>query len=329
MNTKRQVFFNSDGQGIELLSVAVHTLLKAADSTKPISLYVVHDRSFVDRGGVGRIRRIIRKFPFASVWFGDLSPLLETYSDVFTHAGTKLIWAFPLCDKILPPYVRGNIVYIDIDMLIRKDLGELFDLDLRRGGFVAAAVNESRREHRKYLIDAGWPESAGYSFNNACTVLDLDVFRSERLSDKMIDWYRRHRSIARNTDQDCQNVVYGDRTLRIPPKWNYTDGWLERLPKLNPFAREWRVFDPVEILEAILDPCIIHYIGPRKPTQWTHRPERKIYRQMMDELGMIENGTLPGETPLRRVIALLFDGYHTLLTLYARILLLVRSSPPN
>lgn len=321
MDTKRQVFFNSDGYGITLLSVAVHTLLKTNDPSKPIALYVVHDRSFVDRGGVDRIRGIVRRFPFATVWFGDLTPLLETYADVFTNAGTKLIWAFPLCDKILPPDVRGNIVYIDIDMLIRKDLGELFDMDLRRENLVAAAVNESRREHRRYLVDAGWPEEAGYSFNNACCVLDIDTFRAEMLSDRMIDWYRTHKAIAINTDQDCQNVVYGARTKRIPPKWNYTDGWLERLVKLNPFAKEWRVFPPQEMLEAILDPCIIHYIGRRKPTVWTHRPERKIFRQAMAELGLIENGRLPGETPTKMLIARIFDAYHGLLRLYARILL--------
>ena len=321
MSAKRQVFFNSDGSGIMLLSVAVYSLLRTNDSETPIYLYVIHDRSFVEGRGVESIRSIVQRFPHATVWFGDIAPWLEKYADVFTNPGTKLIWAFPLCDKILPSEVCGNIVYIDIDMLIRRDLGELFDMDLKTGNLIAAAVNESRREHRQYLIDAGWPEEAGYSFNNACCVLDLDAFRAEGLSDKMIDWYRRNKAIAINTDQDCQNVAYGARTRRIPPKWNYTDGWLERLVKLNPFAKEWRVFPPREMLEAILDPCIIHYIGRRKPTVWTHRPERKIFRRMMDELGLIENGRLPGETPSRRLVAGLFDVYHGALRLYARLLL--------
>ena len=322
MPSSRQVFFNSDGSGIVLLSVAVYSLLRANDPAKPIHIFVVHDRSFAEQGGIARIQAIVARFPSATVWFGDFTPTLESYADVFTHPGTKMIWAFPLCDKILPPNVSGNIVYIDIDMLIRKDLGELFDMDLRRDGFVAAAVNESRREHRQYLISAGWPESAGYSFNNACTVLDLDTFRAEHLSDKMINWYSQHRTVAINTDQDSQNVIYGARTRRLPPKWNYTDGWLERLPKLNPFAREWRVFPPCEMLEAMLNPCIIHYIGRRKPNRWTHRPERKAFRRAMEEIGIIRHDEhLPGETAPRVILAWLFDGYHTLLRLYARLLL--------
>lgn len=325
MSHTRQVFLNSDGAGITLIAVAVYTLLRASDPSKPIRLFIVHDRSFADMGGVARIQSVVDRFPFASVWFGDFTPVFSKYAEVFSNPGTKMVWAFPLCDKILPPDVTGNIVYIDIDMLVRKDLGELFEMDLKRDGLVAAAVNESRREDRRYLVEAGWPEAAGYSFNNACTVLDLDTFRAEGLSDKMIAWYAQHRAVAINTDQDCQNVVYGARTRRLPPKWNYTDGWLERLPRLNPFAREWRVFPPRDMLEAILDPCIIHYIGRRKPTAWTHRSERKVFRRAMEELGLVAvGGRLPGETAPRIAIACAFDVYHAALRLYARLLFACR-----
>ena len=320
MNNPRQVFFNSDSRGVTLLSVAVYSLLKTNAPGRRISIYIAHDRNFAETGCSERIRHIVGRFPDADVTFLDYTPIQTRYGDLFK----PLLWAFPLCDKLLPADVTGQIVYIDIDMMIRKDLSELFDLDLNSMGFVAAAVNESRREHRHYLVEAGWPESAGYSFNNATTVLDLNVFRRERMSDKMIDWYRRNCKTAINLDQDAQNVIYGDRTLRLPPKWNYTDGWLERLLKQNPFAREWRVFPPRDVLEAILAPCIVHYIGRHKPTAWTHRPERKAYRRMMEELGLLENGRLPGETAARRIIAHLFDGYHALLKTYARLLLTIR-----
>ena len=319
-NNKRQVFFNSDGRGITLLSVAVHSLLKSNAPGHPLAIFIAHDRSFAETGCIERIRSIVDRFPDAKVTFLDYAPVQAECGELFK----PLLWAFPLCDRLLPADVTGQIVYIDIDMMVRKDLGELFDLDLASHGYVAAAVNESRREHRRYLVEAGWPDSAGYSFNNATTVLDLDAFRRERMSDKMADWYRQHFKTAVNLDQDAQNVVYGDRTLRLPPKWNYTDGWLERLLKQNPFAREWRVFPPKDVLEAILDPCIVHYIGRHKPTAWTHRPERKAYRRMMDELGLLENGRLPGETAVRRLVAGAFDVYHVLLKAYARLLLTIR-----
>ena len=313
----RQVFFNSNAQGLTLLSVAVYSLLKANRPSCPISVFVAHDSSFADAGCDERIRQIVGRFPFATVEFLDYTPCARKYGPVFA----PVLWAFPLCDKLLPPSVTGNILYLDIDMLVRHDLGELFDLDLKRRGLMAAAVSESHRADRPDLVAAGWPESAGDTFNNATTVLDLDRFRAERASDRMIDWYRLNHKAVRCQDQDAQNVVYGAQTLRLPPKWNYTDGWLDRIPKMNPLAREWRVFSPHEMLEAIVDPCVIHYIGPRKPTSWTHRSERQAFRQALAELGLLEGGRLPGETLPRRIVGAAFDAYHAALKLYARLLL--------
>ena len=326
MLQKRQVFMNSDGRGIVLLSVAVYSLLKNSDSSKSLDLYIAHDRTFEEVGGLERIRGIVAGFSFAEVFFLDYSPWQTWHGGVFHD----MLWAFPLCEKILPSDLGGKMLYIDIDMLIRKDLGPLFDIDLAGQGMIAAAVNESRREHRQYLVNVGWPEEAGYSFNNATCLVDLDAFRREHMTDRMVAWYLAHRDIAINTDQDSQNMMYGARTLRIPIKWNYTDGWLERIPHLNPFAKEWRVFPPRDVLQAALDPYIIHYIGTRKPTQWTHRPERKRFHQAMRELGL-STDNLPGETPVRKLIAGLFDCYHFLIRCYARLLLatVVRRAPAN
>ena len=313
----RQVFFNSNARGLPLLSVAVHSLLGANRPSCPITVFVAHDRSFVDADCDRRIREIVDRFPFASVRFLDYTPCALRYGPVFA----SILWAFPLCDKILPDSVTGNILYLDIDMLVRHDLGELFDLDLKGRNLMAAAVSESHRADRPDLVAAGWPEAAGCTFNNATTVLDLDRFRAERTSERMIDWYARHHKTVKCQDQDAQNVAYGARTLRLPPKWNYTDGWLDRIPKMNPWAHEWRVFSPREMLEAIVDPHIIHYIGPRKPTAWTHRSERQAFRRAMAELGLLENGRLPGETLPKRIVGAFFDAYHAVLKLYARLLL--------
>lgn len=318
---ERKVFFNSDENGITLLSVGIHSLLRTTDPTKKLWIFVAHNQTFADLGYCERIREIVSKFDFASVEFGNLTPILEQYPESFNKIKFKaMMWGFPLCEKILPPDVTGTIVYLDMDIVVMKDLEELYSMDLKSLGMVAAAVDESKREEIPRILETGeWPEAAGNGFNNAIHVVDLDAFRAAHYTDRIIEWREKHKD-AYFTDQDAQNVVYGDKTVRIPIKWNYTDGWLERIFKLNPFAKTWRVFPKKDVLEAILNPSIIHYIGTRKPTSWTHRPERKIYRRYLNELGIIQNDKLPGETPLKKVVAKLFDVYHAFLRLYVRLL---------
>lgn len=311
----RQVFMNSDGRGLGLLLVAVYSLLKHNDPDKPITIFIAHDKTFLEVGGKESIDSIVARFPYGKVRYIDFSPHVGCPGSVFD----SMLWGFTFIGKIMPPDAVGQVLYLDTDMVIRKDLGELFAIDLKKEGKIAAAMDESPRAHRPYLVAAGWPEEAGNSFNNATSLIDLDAFRAEKISDRLIEWYVANEKIAINSDQDAQNVIYGSRTMRLPLKWNYNDGWLERLPKMNPFAKMWRVYPAKDVIEAVLDPCIIHYIGHRKPTIWTHRPERKIFHQMMREIGILQGGP-PGETGLRIVVARMFDVYHWCLRRYARFL---------
>lgn len=331
MHNKRQVFFNSDARGIDLLSVAIYSLLKQSDPRFSLTIYIACDEGFHQAGCDRRIKNIVSDFPFAQLAFLDFNPLATRFADLFRSDHNKwspLLWAFPLCTEILPKEVHGNLVYLDIDMLIRTDLAELYDLPLSAEGYLAAAVNESRRETRQYMVDSGWPEEAGYGFNNATLVIDVDTYRREKIPEQILAWYAAHKDVSLAVDQDAENVVFGARTKRLPIRWNYSDGWLERLVKCRPWHKEWRVHPRKEVLEAIFNPYIIHYVGGRKPTKRTHRPERKAHRRLQRELGLMKGRLPDGQGWLEMLEGAFFDCYHAALRLYARILLfLVRNDP--
>lgn len=322
MDGKRQVFFNSDARGFTLLAVALHSLLKSSRSDVSLTVYIACGLGFMEQGLDRRLLEIAAPFDFARLVFLDFDPLAARHADLFrSDKWSPLLWAFPLCTELLPDDVHGNLVYLDIDMLIRKDLEELYSLPLAAEGCIAAAVNESRRETRPHLVASGWPEEAGYGFSNATLVIDVDTYRRENIPAQIIAWYEAHKATSLAVDQDAENVILGARTKRIPIKWNYPDGWLERLLKCPPWKREWRVHPRREVLEAIFDPCIIHYVGGRKPTRRTHRPERKAHRRLQRELGLMKGRLPDGQGWRDEIEGAVFDIYHALLRLYARVLL--------
>ena len=326
MDGKRQVFFNSDARGFTLLAVALYSLLKNSRSDVSLTVYIACGLGFMEQGLDGRLLEIAAQFPFARLVFLDFNPLATRYAELFASVHnhwSPLLWAFPLCTEFLPDDVHGNLVYLDIDMLIRKDLEELYSLPLAAEGCIAAAVNESRRETRPHLVASGWPEEAGYGFSNATLVIDVDTYRRENIPAQIIAWYEAHKATSLAVDQDAENVILGARTKRIPIKWNYPDGWLERLLKGPPWRKEWRVHPRREVLEAILDPYVIHYVGGRKPTRRTHRPERKAHRRLQRELGLLKGRLPDGQGWRDEIEGAVFDIYHALLRLYARILLLL------
>ena len=320
MEIQRKVLFTCDAGYIRPLQVVVHSLLKNADPSHPIEIYVVHERTFVDRGCREELTRTIAPFPFARAVFCNAEELLAKYETTFAselNLWSPIIWAGPLISEAVPPEVGGRIVYLDVDMLVLKDLAPLFEMDL--GGHVAAAVIEGERRRFQNLIACEWPPAAENYYNNGTMVIDLDLYRKNRIADRIVQWYGKYKDVAIRTDQDAQNAVFGALTLPIHPRWNYNDGWLSRITRVTPFTKRLRGQPKRDVLEAILDPGIVHYIN-RKPWLFGHRPERKAYHRYMKELGFFDK-SLDGDTAVRRLELLFYDFYNGLLRAYARLLL--------
>jgi len=316
--SRRQVFFNCNERGILPISVAVFSLLKSADPGRPLAIHLAHDAGFAAKGGCDRVREVVNRFPFATIEFHDVTAVLAAHPELGGTRWPPMVWAWAFCTEIIPD-ITGNLVFIDWDMYVRHDLEELYSLDLRGRGMITAAVDESRREHRPYLVAAGWPEAAGYSVNTGLQVIDTDAYRSERVLERMLEWYARYRDVADCVEQDAINAVIGEKILRLHLKYNFTVGWLDRLPKNSPFRKEWRVYPTRMVFEACADPYVLHFIGHKKPWAWNHRPYRNVYRKAMAELGLLD-GPLFGETPSRRVIGVACDAMHLVLTGYARLM---------
>lgn len=319
MDNIRQVFINCDARFIVPLSVVIHSLLVHNDPGKPIVIHLAHDADFTNGDSRERIRAIISAFPFAKVEFHDFTPIYLAHRRTLTFEGNPwppLVWAFPLFTMLLPD-VTGNIVYLDADMLVRKDLGELFDLDLRKGNWIAAAVNECVHEKFNHLEKYGWTKESGAYFNNGTMVVDADAYRRENIAGKMLDLLAAHPNTFYGVDQDVQNLILGERTLRLPMRWNYHDTWLKQAARRNLSDPDWNSHCPIDVLEAAVDPCIIHYMGRFKPWNYTHRPERGPYREEMETLGLLGNG-LPGETLLKRIGGFFYDILHALIKIRVR-----------
>jgi len=320
---KRQghVLFCSDDGGFLPLKVALYSLLRAAEPTRPL-------RVSVFTGGEGalspahrhELEALAAAKPGCRVDVIDVSAQLTRYHAAFFNPQARwgiLTWARLFIGEVFASET-GNIVYLDIDTFICRDLGELYDLDL--GTDALAAVYEDSRAEGMVRDPACWTNAAlldpaaTHYFNAGVLVFNLKLFRDENILARAADWYARRRDEAIRCDQDALNALLWDRVRPLPPKWNFSDGWCERQLKHAVREKAWRGNAPRTVLEAILSPAILHFWGKSKPWKWNHRPERKRYERAMRELGMLEKGRfLPGTTLPRRLVAVFFDMYHAVL----------------
>lgn len=138
--------------------------------------------------------------------------------------------------EILPEEHR--VLRMDCDTIVRKDISELFDMDLEDN--YTAMVEEPVRSSFPFRY-----------FNAGVCLMDLDKFRRSGIIPKMVKMA--NSMVLTALDQDAINVFCQGEIKKIPPVWN----------------------DAGHITEYTDDPYIMHYAGTRKPKM---QREYDLYR---------------------------------------------------
>lgn len=116
------VVLASDNRGILPLSVTVFSLLNTAGPETFYKIYVLSDG--IDGENRASVERLAAPFD-CRLEFIDVSGILEEHD--FPHTEQ---WPVPAWGRVFIPELlkeeRGNILYLDIDVLVCRDLTELF-----------------------------------------------------------------------------------------------------------------------------------------------------------------------------------------------------------
>lgn len=119
---------------------------------------------------------------------------------------------------LLPELLKEHdkIIYTDCDVIIRNDLGSLYE-NIKLGNNYLAAVYEAALDSQiSYLKEIGC--EPGYYFNSGFLVMNLDQMRKDGLSKKLIDGLKV--PYLQFPDQDVLNIHTKGRVLALKPKYN-------------------------------------------------------------------------------------------------------------
>lgn len=312
-----RVIFATNDSGYRFLKLAVHTLVTHVDLTKPYEICILEGEGGVSAANKEDLAKIIDgRLPVKWV---NVDPYMDAHREELQRINkgrTLMIWARVFCGEIFGD-VDANALYLDTDTYVNGDLTELFGLNL--GENLVGMVPE----------DAKGEVQRGRVFNRECMPEGLKVYcnagvmlfnparwRREEAGRRLLDWGLKWNSAFR--DQDSVNAIFWDKIRILPTKWNYHDGWVERSLRRSANARAWLGNDPLDVMEAILFPRILHYWGGRKPWKFNHRPERLRYERALRECGLLD-GRLEGSTFLKRLALPFWDALHLAIKCIVRI----------
>jgi len=149
-----------------------------------------------------------------------------------------------------------KVLYLDIDILIQGDVGELYDLNLGDNVFAgkrtrlktwANMIRPITRATLHFAPEKAWDirkrlhdqaDLTSRTFNAGILVLNLELMRAENFTAEHMYLVEQ----CRMNDQDVFNIYSRDRVLEIDSEWNHV---------------------PSQDFNA--SPKIIHWAGPAKP----------------------------------------------------------------
>lgn len=160
---------------------------------------------------------------------------------------------------LIPQLLDSSInkaIYLDCDLLVEEDIYLLWNMNMNE--FFLAAVESANSEKRRKSISL--PKGAKY-FNSGVMVMDLQKWRSNGVTEQVLQYIKNHASKKSMLDQHALNAILYNKWLKLNIKWNFTKGYWKK--------------------KRHIKPAIIHFTGSEKPWNSNHlyKKEYMMYRK--------------------------------------------------
>ena len=173
--------------------------------------------------------------------------------------------------RILLPHLLNvtRVIYLDCDVLVFRDLSELFNLELSPGEVVAAVPDSetlSLTEDCPTIVNAMGLPAQGTYFNCGVMLMNLDELRKQHFFERAVEFLNR-KSDYRFWDQSAINFLLHGQIEELPEYWN---------------RASWR-FDAQQNND--LD-CLIHYTTSAPWLVETAGPAQVLFERFAAEVGL-------------------------------------------
>ena len=191
-------------------------------------------------------------------WLQPLDGIL-TNMKISTHI--TIAAYFRLLIPSLLPHHFSKAIYLDSDLIVKGDLGQLWDIDIADNYLLAVqglGISYVSSPHGlANYKELGIPAHYKY-FNSGVMVINIEKWRTDSISVKVIEYVQYYKEYMYCHDQEGLNAVLAGKWGELEPRWNQTPGFHKRSWKDSPFSEE--DFD-----NAKCDPYIVHFASSEKP----------------------------------------------------------------
>jgi lipopolysaccharide biosynthesis glycosyltransferase len=247
------------------LYCAVASALSHLDAARELNLKVLD-------GGISQTSRdILERFVngFGKPVRLELLPIDESVFRGATLGPGQSHMAY--CRILLPHLLDvSRLIYLDCDVLVFRDLSELFDIELACGKVIAAvrdSETSSLAEDSRIIADAVKVSAEGTYFNSGVMLMNLDELRRQHFFERAVEFLSMWKANYRFHDQSAINFLLQEQIEELPEYWN---------------RASWR-FDAQQNNDLN---CVLHYTTSAPWLGGTRGPAQVLFERFAVDAGL-------------------------------------------
>ena len=199
------------------------------------------------------------------------SHLHKFREDVPCVATTAALLKFDL-PQLLPHL--DKVLYLDGDIIVKKDLQELYSVELE--DYLVAAVVDSGTMYYKHE----YVRLVQNYFNSGVMLLNLKKMRKDAITEKLI-YTKLERQDSLLMDQNVFNIIFDGKVKLLPIKYNFL--YVSLVRARNKFSinniNELYKTSYSSIMDIYNDSYIIHFSSKDKPWKYESVPAGELWEQ--------------------------------------------------
>jgi lipopolysaccharide biosynthesis glycosyltransferase len=270
-------------------SVLLAALIKSIDSNhfseEHINFYIVGDKlSAVNKENLAKCADS-KKISF--LWF-EISDIIRDKS-MLPQDGSSfpLIVYIRLFFPLFIPATVDKVIYLDVDMIVRKDISMLWNIEL--GDKIIGGVPD-----RSEVVSCPWGGITNYKelgidpqskyFNSGLLLVSRSKWVEKKITEKIIDCISKNTKYANFPDQYGLNVVFANQWVELDSRWNS----YSMLEREDPFLIHFIGIKPIFTSYNYVEKYKVEFFSYLHLTPWAnYKPignHVRIFKKILNKL---------------------------------------------
>lgn len=226
-----------------------------------VDIYIMHQE--LKSEDISMLQTLTKKMCDGTVYEIKMNSEFLKGAKILSHFSIEMYYRI-FASEFLPVNL-DRILWLDADLVVLKDLKELFFTDFH--GMSVAVCGHRERVLNEPVMNTTGVERLGLKkddvyFNSGVLLMNLDKIRNNFNKEDVLKLIYEKEGLLVNPDQDILNLLYQDDKLVLDwKKYNYQAHF------------DWDYSNEKQWLEE--SAAIVHYVGPFKP--WVHTSSHFSY----------------------------------------------------